>query len=109
MSLSKVSRKLRKKMKKGRVALYGAEQTAKDVVGAWKYKRETEGEKWASEYKKGVLGADTRDMETNLGLWYSILQTKIAPRLSMAVRPIYNEVIPEYREQKRVKVPAVAK
>ena len=109
MSLAKISRKLRKKMKTGRIGLFGAEQTAKDVVGEWRTKRDTEGRVWISEYERGIKEADTKAMESNLALWYSILSKEIAPRLRETIPKIYADVVGKYREQKKVKIPVVAK
>jgi len=103
MSLSKVTRILRRRTGKGRIGNYGAEQSARDVVGQWKLKRDTEGDKWAGNYRKGISEADTEEMATNLGNWYSILETKIAPKLSEVVKPIYSEVVREYRRAKKPK------
>jgi hypothetical protein len=47
--------------------------------------------------------ADTEEMATNLGNWYSILETKVAPKLSEVVKPIYSEVVREYRRAKKPK------
>jgi hypothetical protein len=109
MSLTKVTRYLRRKTKKGRIANYGAEQSARDVVGQWKVKRDVEGDKWASEYRKGIGEADTEEMASNLGNWYNVLHTKVAPKLSEVVKPVYSEVVREYRQTRKVKVPAKIK
>jgi len=112
MSLSKVTRVLRKKTGKGRIGNYGAEQSARDVVGQWKLKRDTEGDKWSSNYHKGIMDADTEEMATNLGSWYNVLHTKIAPKLSEVVKPVYSEVVREYRQSKKPKalkkIPVIA-
>jgi len=109
MSLAKVSRKLRRKMKMGRIGFFGVEQTAKDVVGQWRVKRDTEGKVWVSEYERGIKEADTKAMETNLTLWYDILSREVAPKLRETIPKIYAEVVGKYRQQKKVKIPVVAK
>jgi hypothetical protein len=103
MSLSKVTRVLRKRTGKGRIGNYGAEQSARDVVGQWKVKRDTEGDKWSSNYRKGIMEADTEEMASNLGSWYNVLHTRVAPKLSEVVKPIYSEVVREYRQGKKPK------
>jgi len=103
MSLSKVTRILRKRTGKGRIANYGAEQSARDVVGQWKTKRDTEGDRWSANYRRGIAEADTEGMAYNLGNWYNVLQTRIAPKLSEVVKPIYSEVVREYKQGKKPK------
>jgi len=109
MSLAKISKKLRRKLRIGRITLAGAEQTARDVVSVWKSKRDVEAERWSRDYLSGVREADTTQMESNLAEWYKILQTKVAPRLKEVVPKVYAEVLGEYRQKKKVKLPAVAK
>jgi hypothetical protein len=103
MSLSKVTRILRKRTGKGRIANYGAEQSARDVVGQWKVKRDIEGDRWAGNYRRGIAEANTEEMASNLGNWYNVLHTRVAPRLSEVVKPIYSEVVREYRQGKKPK------
>ncbi|MCR6669412.1 MAG: hypothetical protein NDF51_05385 [archaeon YNP-WB-040] len=103
MSLSKVTRILRRRTGKGRIGNYGAEQSARDVVGQWKLKRDVEGDRWAGNYRKGISEADTEEMASNLSNWYSILETKVAPKLSEVVKPVYSEVVREYRRAKKPK------
>ena len=74
MSLVKISRKLRRKYRVGKVSLLGAEQTARDVVGKWRMERDTRLSEWASEYTRGVREADTSIMEANLTEWYNVLE-----------------------------------
>jgi hypothetical protein len=103
MSLSKVTRVLRKRTGKGRIGNYGAEQSARDVIGQWKLKRDTEGDRWAGNYRKGIFEADVEGMASNLGNWYNVLHTRIAPKLSEVVKPVYSEVVREYRQGKKPK------
>jgi hypothetical protein len=109
MSLAKLSKKLRRKKKLGRIAISGVEQTARDVVGAWRLKRDTEKDRWASEYKRGIEEANVNLMEANLSEWYRILSTEVAPRLREVVPKVYAEVVGKYRQRKKVEVPALAK
>lgn len=85
MSLVKISKKLRRKYRVGKISLLGAEQTARDVVGKWRVTRDTRLSDWIREYEKGVREADTSTMEANLSTWYNILKTVVAPELKRVI------------------------
>jgi len=100
ISLTKVSRKLRKKFGLGRVRLFGSEVTAGDVVGRWKEERDKNLTRWKESYDKGVKEADTGLMKENLAEWYRQL-TMISGKLREAVTPIYAEARMEYKQRKK--------
>ncbi|MEM2793729.1 MAG: hypothetical protein QW511_03625 [Candidatus Methanomethylicia archaeon] len=107
MSLTKISRKLRRKLKIGRVRLEGAEAVAKSVVSRWREERDRNISKWADEYTEGIRGANTEDMKYNLSEWYKILDTEVAPKLREVIPKVYAEVKAKYLGKKKVRVPAV--
>ena len=108
MSLAKLSKKLRKRYKTGRVGLYGADQTAKDVVGRWKSERDAKVTTWSANYVTGVKEADTTIMSDNLKEWYAVLKETVAPKLRETVSPIYAEAKVTYAPKKKVPVKAKA-
>jgi hypothetical protein len=108
MSLAKISRKLRRKYRVGKIKLLGAEQTARDVVGKWRSERDTKLSEWVREYSEGVREADTTVMESNLAEWYKVLDSVISPKLKEIVPKIYAEAKGLYTVKKKVKVPVKA-
>lgn len=106
MSLVKISRKLRRRFRVGKVTLLGAEQTARDVVGKWRSERDTRLPEWVREYEKGVKEADVSTMEANLTSWYNVLKTIVAPELKRVVPELYAKAKGEYLLKKKIPVKA---
>lgn len=104
MSLVKISRKLRRKFRVGKIALIGAEQTAKDVVGRWRELRATKLSEWTKSYETGIKEADTTLMESNLSQWYNVLKTVVAPELKRVIPEVYARAKGEYLVKKKIPV-----
>jgi len=101
MSMTAISRKLRRRYHVGPAKLKGVDVAAGDVIGRWTEERDKNLDKWTSEYKKNVMGADIGTMRTNLATWYNTVLGH-SEELSTAMQRVYTDIKTEYRNKKQV-------
>ena len=99
VSLTKVTRKLRKKTGLGAVKILGAGTVAEAVLGRWREERDKNLSTWRENYETGVENADIDLGVEQLALWYETVG-KYSDELSDEVRKVYNKIRGEYRAKK---------
>jgi hypothetical protein len=110
MSITAISRKLRRRYHIGPTRVKGVDVAAGDVVGRWTEERDKNVDRWTADYKKNIMTADTGTMKTNLATWYTTVLGH-SSELREAVQRVYTDIKTEYRDKKVVpeKLKAVVK
>jgi hypothetical protein len=101
MSISAISRKLRRRYHVGPARIKGVDTTAGDVIGRWTEERDRNIDRWANDYKKYIMDADIGTMRTNLATWYNTVLGH-SEELSAAMQRVYADIKTEYRYKKQV-------
>ena len=101
MSITAISRKLRRRYHVGPVEVKGADVAAGDVIGRWTEERDKNIDKWTSGYKENIMKADIGTMRTNLATWYTTVKAH-REELSSSMQRVYADIKTEYRPRKAV-------
>jgi len=101
MSISAVSRKLRRRYHIGPARVKGVDVAAGDVIGRWTEERDRNVDRWTNDYKKNIMNADVGTMRTNLATWYTTVLGH-SEELSTAMQRVYTDIKTEYRGKKQV-------
>ena len=100
VSLTKISRKLRKKTGYGLVTVLGPGRTAEAVLKRWEIERKDNLDTWAEQYKEKVKSADVDAGIERLTLWYEELD-KHSSELREKVSEVYKKIKEGYKEKKK--------
>ena len=97
VSLTKINRKLRRKYGVGTLTIYGRQNLAAMVRGAWE-----DGDKreWARNYETGCENANWDIGEKLLAEWYGVLE-KYSEELSREISKIYAKMKADYLKAKK--------
>ena len=100
VSLTKITRKLRKKTGYGLVTVLGPGATAEAVLNRWREEKDRNLDTWVEQYKRKVDEADIDAGIERLTLWYSELD-KHADELRDKVSEVYKKIKAAYKEKKK--------
>ena len=99
VSLTRISRKLRKKTGFGLVKALGTGETARIVLERWEKSRDENGDDWLKNYENALKNADVETGKEKLTEWYNTLG-KYSDELREVILPIYNKIKAEYRPKR---------